>query len=43
MKALFVGDIHNHSYMFNDIKKLDKKYKLDKIVKYVIDEMCIVF
>lgn len=32
MKALFVGDIHNHSYMFNDIKKLDKKYKLDKII-----------
>lgn len=32
MKVLFVGDIHNHSYMLDDITKLDKKYKLDKII-----------
>jgi len=32
MKYLFVGDIHNHSYIFNDIKRLDDKYKFDRII-----------
>lgn len=32
MKYLFVGDIHNHSYIFKDIYKLDKEYNFDKII-----------
>ena len=32
MKALFVGDIHNHSYMLTDIGKLDAKYNFDRII-----------
>lgn len=32
MKALFVGDIHNHNYMFQDIETLDKKYNFDRII-----------
>lgn len=32
MKVLFVGDIHNHSYIFDDIKRLDKEYNFDRII-----------
>ena len=32
MKYLFVGDVHNHNYIFNDIESLDKKHNFDKIV-----------
>ena len=32
MKILFVGDIHNHKYIFDDIKRLDEKYKFDRII-----------
>ena len=32
MKVLFVGDIHNHLYMFDDIKRLDKEHNFDKII-----------
>lgn len=32
MKVLFVGDVHNHSYMFNDMERLDKEHNLDKII-----------
>lgn len=32
MKALFIGDVHNHSYMFKDIERLDKEYKFDRII-----------
>lgn len=32
MKVLFVGDVHNHSYMFNDIEKLDNEYHFDRII-----------
>ena len=32
MKYLFVGDIHNHKYIFEDIQKLDRKYLFDRIV-----------
>lgn len=32
MKALFVGDVHNHKYIFEDVKRLDEKYNFDKIV-----------
>lgn len=32
MKILFLGDIHNHLYMFDDIKRIDNEYKLDKII-----------
>lgn len=32
MKALFVGDVHNHLYMFKDIERLDKEYKFDRII-----------
>lgn len=32
MKALFVGDIHNHQYIFNDIARLDKDYNFDEVV-----------
>ena len=26
MRVLFVGDIHTHDYMIEDIKRLDNKY-----------------
>ena len=42
MKVLFVGDVHNHSYMFNDIEKLDNEYHFDRIIftgDYVDDWM----
>lgn len=32
MKALFVGDIHNHMYIFDDVVRLDKEYNFDKII-----------
>ena len=32
MKVLFVGDVHNHSYIFEDVKKLDDKYHFDRII-----------
>ena len=32
MKYLFVGDVHNHKYMFEDIKRLDDKYNFDRII-----------
>ena len=32
MRALFVGDVHNHSYIFEDVKKLDDKYHFDRII-----------
>lgn len=32
MNYLFVGDVHNRSYMFDDVKRLDKKFKFDKII-----------
>ena len=32
MRALFVGDIHNHQYMIEDIQRLDKEYNFDRIV-----------
>ena len=32
MKYLFVGDIHNHKYIFDDIDRLDHKYNFDKII-----------
>lgn len=32
MKILFVGDIHTHDYMLDDIKRLDIKYNLDRVV-----------
>lgn len=32
MKVLFVGDIHNHLYMIDDIKRLDKEYNFDKVI-----------
>lgn len=32
MKVLFVGDIHNHLYMIDDIKRLDKEYNFDRII-----------
>lgn len=34
MKILFVGDIHTHKYILDDIKRLDKKYKFNKIVLF---------
>ena len=34
MKYLFVGDIHNHDYMFKDIYNLDKKYNFDRIILF---------
>ena len=34
MKVLFVGDIHNHLYMIDDIKRLDSKYNFDKIILF---------
>ena len=32
MKVLFVGDVHNHAYMFKDVEKLDDKYHFDRII-----------
>lgn len=32
MKYLFVGDVHNHKYMFEDVKRLDAQYNFDKII-----------
>lgn len=32
MKYLFVGDVHNHKYMFDDIKSLDADYNFDRII-----------
>ncbi len=32
MKVLFVGDVHNHMYMFKDVEKLDIKYNFDRII-----------
>lgn len=32
MKVLFVGDVHNHKYIFDDIKRLDEKYKFDRVI-----------
>lgn len=32
MKVLFVGDIHTHDYMIEDIKRLDKEYNFYRIV-----------
>lgn len=32
MKVLFVGDVHNHTYMFNDVQRLDKEHNFDKII-----------
>lgn len=32
IKILFVGDIHTHNYMLNDIERLDNEYNLHRIV-----------
>ena len=32
MNVLFVGDVHNHAYMFKDVEKLDDKYHFDRII-----------
>lgn len=32
MKVLFVGDVHNHMYIFEDVKRLDAKYNFDRII-----------
>lgn len=32
MKVLFVGDVHNHTYMFDDVKRLDEEYNFDNII-----------
>lgn len=32
MKVLFVGDVHNHSYIFDDVERLDKEYNFDRII-----------
>ena len=32
MKILFVGDVHNHMYMFKDIERLDSQYNFDRII-----------
>ena len=32
MNVLFVGDVHNHLYIFDDVQRLDKEYNFDKIV-----------
>lgn len=42
MKILFVGDVHNHMYMFKDIERLDSQYNFDRIIflgDYVDDWM----
>lgn len=32
MRVLFVGDVHNHKYIFDDIKRLDNKYDFDRVI-----------
>ena len=32
MNYLFVGDIHNHNYIFDNINRLDDKYQFDNII-----------
>lgn len=32
MKVLFVGDVHNHTYMFDDVERLNKEYNFDRII-----------
>ncbi len=32
MKVLFVGDVHNHQYIFDDVRRLDKEYNLDRVI-----------
>lgn len=32
MKVLFVGDIHNHLKVLDDIKRLDKEYNFDRVI-----------
>lgn len=32
MKFLFVGDVHNKKFIFDDVKKLDTKYNFDRII-----------
>lgn len=32
MKVLFVGDVHNHHYIFNDVERLDKEHNFDRII-----------
>lgn len=32
MKYLFVGDVHNHLYIFEDVEKLDKQWNFDRII-----------
>ena len=32
MKVLFVGDVHTHNYIFDDVNRLDKKYNFYRIV-----------
>ena len=34
MKILFVGDVHNHKYIFDDIKRLDTQYNFDRIILF---------
>ena len=42
MKVLFVGDVHNHQYIFDDVTRLDKIYNFDRVIflgDYVDDWM----
>ena len=42
MKVLFVGDVHNHQYIFDDVARLDKIYNFDRVIflgDYVDDWM----
>lgn len=32
MKYLFVGDVHNHSYIFDEVTELDYQYNFDRII-----------
>ena len=32
MKYLFVGDIHNKLYIFDDVERLDKEHNFDKVI-----------
>ena len=32
MRVLFVGDVHTHNYMLDDVKRLDEKYDFYRIV-----------
>lgn len=32
MKVLFVGDVHTHNYIFDDVNRLDKKYNFYRVV-----------